>query len=353
MTSRPKADKEASLFGRGHIYGILINPIYIGKIPHKKLIHEGLHKAIVNLEKWNKVQLMLQDSASRERDRPSAIEPSPLAGKLFEISGERLTPSHAVKKARRYRYYISNSLIQDGKNPSGLRISAPEVEGAVCKVIQEFLVNDQNIATLIETESPNPSELLSFIDQTKSFSIKLAKQSPYSQLTKLKSVIDKIGIGTTEMAVTIKLKTLQNVIQGKPSKGSLLTNKDEFVRLHTITTPMRLGRRGRETRLILRSSNTTQRPIDQSLLSSVARGYAWRHEIINGKSKSSAEIARREKVTPSFVSRLSDVSFLAPDILTAIADGTAPIGLTANKLQNTNSIPLDWQSQRYVLGFNS
>ena len=43
---------------------------------------------------------MLQDGAGRERDQTSTAEPSPLAGKLFESSGERLTPSHAVKGGR-------------------------------------------------------------------------------------------------------------------------------------------------------------------------------------------------------------------------------------------------------------
>ena len=35
------------------------------------------------------------------------VEPSPLAGKLFDPSGAGLTPSHARKGERRYRYYIS------------------------------------------------------------------------------------------------------------------------------------------------------------------------------------------------------------------------------------------------------
>ena len=353
LTSRASIGQEPNLFSRGHIHSILTNPIYIGKIPHKRLVHEGLHKAIVDVETWNKVQLMLQDNSGRERDQPSAAEPSPLAGKLFESSGERLTPSHAVKGGKRYRYYISNCLIQDGKNPSGIRISAPEVEGAVCNVVREFLINDQSVTNLIATENPNPSELITFIDQSKELSNRLAKQSPYSQLAKLKSLIDRISISASDLAVTLNVTNLQDVIRGKSVRSSLVANDGELASTHTITTPMRLGHRGRETRLILHNSSTTQRPVDKSLLSCIARGYAWRHEIMSGKSRTAVEIAKREKVTPSFVSRLIDVSFLAPDILVAIAEGRSPVGLTANKLLNTRNIPLDWQSQRYVLGFST
>ncbi len=353
MNIRPKDNKEPSLFSRGYIHRILTNPIYIGKIPHKKLIHEGLHKAIISLEKWNKVQLMLQDSVGRERDQPSATEPSPLAGKLFEASGERLTPSHAVKAGKRYRYYISNSLIQDGKNPSGIRISAPEVEGAVCNLIREFLITEQNMATLINDQNPNPSELIAFVDHAQEYAIKLEKQSPYAQLAKLKTVVEKIDISASNLTVTLRAAIFVDLIRKHSLKTALTTNNEEPVKLHTITKPMRLGRRGRETRLILNNSSTAQRPVDTSLLSCIARGYAWRHEIVTGQSKSSVEIARRENVTPSFVSRLIDVSFLAPGILAAIADGRSPVDLTANKLLYTTNIPLDWPSQRYVLGFNS
>src|SRR5262249_62118316 len=50
-------------------------------------------------------------SAGPPRRRPNATEPSLLAGLLVDPQGQRLTPSHAVKKGRRYRYYISAALI--------------------------------------------------------------------------------------------------------------------------------------------------------------------------------------------------------------------------------------------------
>ena len=34
-------------FSRGHLYRLLANPIYIGKLPHKDALHEGKHQATV------------------------------------------------------------------------------------------------------------------------------------------------------------------------------------------------------------------------------------------------------------------------------------------------------------------
>jgi hypothetical protein len=52
-------------------------------------------------------------------------------------------------------------------------------------------------------------------------------------------------------------------------------------------------------------------------------------------------------------SEAAAASFLAPSVLTAIADGTSPVELTANKLRSLGAIPLDWQSQKAVLGFSN
>ena len=55
--------------------------------------------------------------------------PSPLLGKLFDESGGPLTPSHAVKGTRRYRYYVSRSLITGTAKQTerGWRIPAAEL----------------------------------------------------------------------------------------------------------------------------------------------------------------------------------------------------------------------------------
>ena len=54
-------------FDRGHIYYILTNPTFAGRIRHRKLIHDGLHAAIIDPERWEKIQVQLQDGASRSR----------------------------------------------------------------------------------------------------------------------------------------------------------------------------------------------------------------------------------------------------------------------------------------------
>jgi hypothetical protein len=59
-----------------------------------------------------------------------ATEPMVLAGLLVDSQGERLTPSHAVKKGRRYRHYISAALITEAgaDRTQSWRLAAREIE---------------------------------------------------------------------------------------------------------------------------------------------------------------------------------------------------------------------------------
>jgi site-specific DNA recombinase len=85
-----------AVFSRGALYNLLSNPVYLGEVRHKGERHLGQHQAIVERELWERVQRMLGDHTVR-RKRRTAAEPSALIGKLFDESGEPLTPSHAVK----------------------------------------------------------------------------------------------------------------------------------------------------------------------------------------------------------------------------------------------------------------
>ena len=98
-------------FSRGHLYTLLSNPIYTGQIAHKGELHPGQQAALIDDESWSTVRDQLAANTSNHRRRAKAAEPSLLAGLLVDARGERLTPSHAVKKGRRYRYYVSAALI--------------------------------------------------------------------------------------------------------------------------------------------------------------------------------------------------------------------------------------------------
>src|SRR5215475_12132349 len=64
-----------------------------------------------------------------------------LAGLLIDAHEERLTPSHAVKKGPRYRYYVSTALITEAAKDGvqGWRLAAQEIEDCVISILVDAL----------------------------------------------------------------------------------------------------------------------------------------------------------------------------------------------------------------------
>jgi site-specific DNA recombinase len=94
-------------FSRGALYLMLRNRIYRGEIVHKERSYPGEHTPIIDQELWDAVQVQLAGNAAQRKAGGRIAQPSLLAGMLFDGDGNRMTPSHAVKKGTRYRYYVS------------------------------------------------------------------------------------------------------------------------------------------------------------------------------------------------------------------------------------------------------
>jgi site-specific DNA recombinase len=112
-------------FTRGHLHWLLTNPIYVGNIRHKEQIVSGQQEAIIDRDLWGAVQTAIKGQTNGRSRSGNMVGGSLLGGLLYDETGDRLTPSHAVKDGRRYRYYISQRLMQARKrDASGWRLPA-------------------------------------------------------------------------------------------------------------------------------------------------------------------------------------------------------------------------------------
>ena len=109
------------------------NRTYLGEIVHKGQSHPGEHTPIDQLLLWDAAQAQLAGNTAERNSGTRTRQPSLLTGMLFDANGNPMTPSHAVKKGTRYRYYVSRALIikDQTKSSAGLRIPAEEIEPLV------------------------------------------------------------------------------------------------------------------------------------------------------------------------------------------------------------------------------
>jgi hypothetical protein len=116
----------------------------------------------------------------------------------------------------------------------------------------------------------------------------------------------------------------------------------------TVTVPIRIKRRGLcKTVTFPDGDNVQTRPWDSSptpLQLALARGHRWLAMLESGEAKSMKEIARREGVDDSYVSRMVNLTTLAPDSVAAILDETLPSEVTLFEL--AAGTPLLWEEQQ-------
>jgi DNA invertase Pin-like site-specific DNA recombinase len=121
----------AQPFGRGALFHLLKNRIYVGEIVHKGESFPGQHAAIVERATFDRAQAtMARDQRERCVRRNTS---SPFLGKLFDVHGNRLTPTHSRNRhGRTYRYYVASKLQQGGDARADLmRFPAARVDALV------------------------------------------------------------------------------------------------------------------------------------------------------------------------------------------------------------------------------
>lgn len=130
-------------FSRGAMFHLLQNRVYVGEIVHKGQCYSGQHRGIVDAATFARVQSKLSKQMGDRQQRMRAT--SPLAGKLFDMHGNRLTPTHSKNpRGRTYRYYVPARLQQGGRS-SGELMRFPK--GRVDDLIRATL---QRVSTTFE-----------------------------------------------------------------------------------------------------------------------------------------------------------------------------------------------------------
>ena len=126
-------------FSRGAMFHLLQNRVYVGEIVHKGQCYPGQHSGIVDPVTFERVQAKLARQLGERKTRKRAG--SPLAGKLFDAQGNRLTPTHSKNpKGRTYRYYVPTQLQQGGRSVGNLhrfpahRVDAIDLRGTPAHV---------------------------------------------------------------------------------------------------------------------------------------------------------------------------------------------------------------------------
>ena len=246
---------------------------------------------------------MLQQNRNNHVNGVQAEEPSLLIGKVYDGLGRIMSPDHASKRGRRYRYYASR---REGKakEPKAWRVPAGDLEGLVLSQLARRFDPETMSTEILSIPSMAMSEQRALIG---------------TKINRIDIHLDRIDI--------------------------LFTDGEQT----SVAAP--IIRRGRETRLAVPPDQQTHAHRDPALIKLLIKAHRARQAVETNNDRSIAELAATQGYSRDYFGVLLRIAYLAPDIAVAILEGRQPVQLNRQRLARATNLPVDWQAQRAMLGF--
>ena len=244
---------------------------------------------------------------------------SPLAGLLHDDRGNLMSPSHTKKSnGRRYRYYVSQALLQNDRARAGTvsRIPAEAIERLVDTEIRRLWSATDDLGG----SSSNPAE------------VNLLPRD----------FVDNVILYKDKVEIVMSEEGLMKLAQ----RDSLASSATRPHQPKKFSVSVRLARRGRSGRLESsdgKADDQVGRP-DAAVVKAISRAHDWLGRFERGEVASYHELARAEGFTPGYVRSVMQLAFLAPPLVEALLDGRRRLRGGVVELLN-DSLPLSWQQQ--------
>jgi site-specific DNA recombinase len=334
-------------FTRGHLYTLLSNPIYVGEVSHQGARYPGRHDAVIDRETFEAVQRRLTGNAASRHSVTNSKAPSLLTGLVHDETGDRLSPTHANKKGRRYRYYISKRLMHRmGSATDGWRLPAKELEVAILQSVGDFLRDALRVVKALQLNDVSPDRLRRIVGRAAAAAGELMDGPPDLQRQLLSALVHRITLQANSIRIEIKRSGLAGWL-GDPGADAGKSSAGLF----ELIVPIQLKRRGVEAKLMMKAAGDRSSLPDAKLVTLLADALRWIDDLAQGRAASVRGLARQNNRDAGEISRTLPLAFLAPDIVEAIIEGRQPIGLTPRQLKRIGDLPHRWDDQRRRLEF--
>ena len=295
-------------FGVGSLAHLLRNRFYVGEVVYRGEVHRGEHEPIVDLALFERVQARLDNGQVEQKLRLKA-SPAILTGYLFDDRGSRMSPTHTNKRGARYRYYVSQAILQRRSDEAGsvARVPAADIETLVVEALRKR--DDET------SKDPSPK--------------------PVTDSDLIRRYVDRIVV--RPQAIEIHLHNRKPANKGRGTERNRISSIISLPwSASTSTAAKGILHPSPSTRLMSPENRDT-------LLAAIARARGWIEDLMEGRAASLAGIAKREGKVERHVRFLAPLAFLSPRVVSAILDGSAPADITVTGL--AKSLPCSWAEQ--------
>ncbi len=341
-------------FSCGAMRLLLGNPVYVGKIRHGALIHDGLHAPIIEQALFDEAQSILAGRRNASVLPGAADGMHLLSGLLFDEAGVPLCPTHATKNGRRYRYYVSRSLLKDSKVSKSdatpaeqtWRIPTAQIEPLVVSMVRELLRDEVLILDQANEAGLEPTNHATRMQRAAALLVDLSSADPVNAGNAIRQLIKRITLKADRIDIVVDLSPILG------DAGKLADHAGNTM-LYELERAFSLKRRGVEMRMIVGGSALHQPVPEPGIADLVRKAHRLLANLTDGSGITIAELANREQMDVSDLGRILKLAFLSPDITKAILTGTQPADLTARRLLRMKDDASIWEEQGRLLGFSA
>lgn len=114
----------------------------------------------------------------------------------------------------------------------------------------------------------------------------------------------------------------------------------------TVHVPFRIVKRGGRKEMQLPEGAALPRRTDNTVVKALARAFRWKRMLESGEFSTIAELAEREGIAPSYMTRVLRLTLLEPGIIEAVLDGRQNDAITLAGLMDP--FPLGWIEQKNI-----
>jgi hypothetical protein len=112
----------------------------------------------------------------------------------------------------------------------------------------------------------------------------------------------------------------------------------------TLHVPFRVVRRGGRKEMHLPDGVRPDHKADSTLVKALARAFRWKGMLDSGDYATIAELAEREGIATSYMTRILRLTQLEPGIIEAVLDGRQGDAITLARLMDP--FPISWIEQK-------
>jgi site-specific DNA recombinase len=322
-------------------------------IAYKGDWYPGEQPPLVTQEQWDRVQATRRER--HDAQIPRDVTHHLLLGLLHDEHGRRMKIDVRGPEGRPLqRYYIAErTRMGDRKGWKRVSVVASDAEHLARSAIQTFVCDRAGLSQAIISLGFFDHETAALLNAGSRAARAIAKMDHIALRHLFEALIARAEVSRSEMRLLVRCQDLARLLEwdgvGTFRAGATIP-KSNAARVHLLKIPATLVREHKYFAVPLTHPTSTGKP-NPSLVSLLQKANAAKCALHENRGRSVAELAKALRVGPSYFSRLLRLNYLAPDIQTAIIDGTHPLRLTRKQLIYC-SLPLDWEQQRQLLGFH-